>query len=77
MIMDNCCPYCGCIDIAIDEIERDWTSEEDCIVAYNGKCWECGKEFLISEVVSVTSRIVAKDDKELNDLIKQELDEGA
>ena len=76
MMMDSRCPYCDSIDISYKEMDRDWVSEEDCIVTNEGRCWECDKHFIVSEVVSVPSRIVAKDRDELDRLVKEELDEG-
>ena len=70
MIMDNKCPYCGSEAINFGSPDEDWWGEE-LVSRWDARC-ENGHEFIVSEVRSLTSRIVAKDEDDLERLITEE-----
>ena len=75
MIMDEKCPHCGCENIVMDVDREEMVSDTEMIVNFNCRCGKCKEGFIISEVRTVTSRLVAKDDGELDELIKKEMEE--
>lgn len=75
MIMDQKCPHCGAENLEFYESDDEWVSENECIRRWDVRCEKCGQGFIISEVLTVTSRLVAKDDAELDELIEKETKE--
>lgn len=70
MIMDEKCPYCGSEEIEF--VEHDVLYEcGQVIVTWKCRCSE-GHEFIASEVYTLASRLIAKDDDELDRLIEEE-----
>jgi len=71
MIMDEKCPYCGS-----DDYEPiDWDDDCDCCELDSRRdyvCNSCGEEFIVSKEYRLYSCIVAKDDNELDELLKKE-----
>lgn len=71
MIMEHKCPHCGSTDIEYrgreEQLDYDsFFAEFDCV------CNECDNEFIISEAYTLRSRIIAKDENELERLLEQE-----
>ena len=75
MMMEQKCPHCGAGNLEFYESDDEWVSDNECIRQWDVRCEKCGKGFIISEVLTVTSRLVAKDDKELDALIVKEEEE--
>lgn len=75
MMMDNKCPYCGSSTIEMWTNDDEWVSDTQFISDITGECYDCKKRFIISEVRTVTSRLVAKDQNELDALIVKEEEE--
>ena len=75
MLMETKCPHCGCENIVMDVDREECVSDTEMIVNFDCRCGNCKKTFIISEVRAVTSRIVAKDNDELDELIDKELKE--
>ena len=73
MTADWACPHCG-YDNGSEILGSDqmWDSEDTLIVTSTCRCDECGKEYVVSEVLAVSSRLVAKDHDELVRLIEEE-----
>lgn len=71
MIMKERCPICGSKNLDYGMYEDEPVSNTETIREWH-PCCENGHEFIISEVLTVTSRLVAKDDEELDRLIKEE-----
>ena len=59
----------------MDIHDEENVSELEFIRSWRCYC-ECGKSFIISDVVTITSRLVAKDDEELDALIVKEEEEN-
>ena len=72
MIMKQRCPFCGSEDVAFSRPEYDWECADRCIILWDGKCGDCGEDFISSEVCTVESRLIAKDNDELEGLIERE-----
>lgn len=72
MIMDEKCPHCGSENIETDVDREEPNTSTETIVNYDCHCYDCGEDFIMSDVLTVTSRIVAKDNDELDELIEQE-----
>lgn len=72
MIMDLKCPHCGSESIAELDPDYDWDNNEECVVTWDGRCGNCDKTFIVSEIVKTTSRLVAKDSEDLDRLILEE-----
>lgn len=75
MIMDIKCPYCDTDDVTIRSSDYDWTSYDNAVVTWDGKCKRCHMRFVISETISVDSRLVARDSEHLNMLVEEEIKE--
>lgn len=71
MIMDCNCPHCGGGNFEMELDQEENTDELTMIRTYRCHC-ACGGWFIISDVNQVTSRIVAKDFEELDELIDKE-----
>ena len=71
MMMQQECPYCNSKSLHFYDKDDEWVSDDSCIRTWKVKC-DRNHEFIISEVLMVTSRLVAKDDDELDKLIKEE-----
>ncbi len=74
MIMDRVCPYCGGKDFSLVERDFEYISDNEYMKDWNVTCLGCRKEFMMSEVHSITSRLVARDLEELDALIDKELE---
>lgn len=74
MMMKEKCPICGSESLDYGSYEDEVVSDVETIREWH-PCCDKGHEFIISEVLTVTSRIVAKDDNELDELIEKELKE--
>lgn len=74
MIMEARCPYCKSEDIRYGSFDEEGAGAD---TIKNWRDCQCSNKhhFIISEVHTITSRIVAKDDNELEELIKKELNE--
>lgn len=72
--MEEKCPKCGSSAIEYRTYDDDPWGEQ-IVRTWDGCVCENGHEFIISEVFTLTSRIVAKDDDELNRLIMKEKEE--
>ena len=75
MMMDQKCPYCGAEMLLFTSNDDEWVSDTECIRTWNVECGCCKKNMIVSEVLTVTSRLVAKDCEELDELIKKETEE--
>lgn len=75
-MMEQVCPHCGSGHLEYFQSLDEWVSDNECIRQWDVRCAE-GHRFIISEVHTVTSRLVAKDDKELDALIAKEENEEA
>lgn len=75
MMMEQKCPHCGNERLDFWSSDDEQVSDTECIRLWDVRCEKCGERFLVSEVLTVTSRLVAKDDKELDVLIRKEMDE--
>lgn len=73
MIMDLKCPYCGSEALDMGSPDEEWWGN-DMISKWYVTC-DHGHRFVVSDVNRLTSRLVAKDDKELDVLIKKEEEE--
>lgn len=71
MIMESKCPHCGTEAIEFGTPEYDWYSDRECICNWDARC-ENDHRFIISEVLTTTSRLVAKDSDDLDRLIEEE-----
>ena len=71
MIMKSACPHCDSESIVFDAPEYEWFSDTECICTWDGHC-DNGHDFIISEVLNVTSRLVAKDSDDLDRLVEEE-----
>lgn len=71
MIMQEACPICGSENLRMNVSDDEYSGSDDLI-----RLWDCvcgnGHEFIISEVLTVTSRLVAKDPNDLERLILEE-----
>ena len=72
MIMSEVCPHCGSEDITYDEQTKNEGSTDTVIREFSCTCSDCGEQFLVSEVLTVTSRLVARSYDELEKLIEKE-----
>ena len=72
MIMSEVCPHCGSEDITYDDQTKNEGSVDGVIREFACTCSDCGESFIVSEVLSVTSRLVAKDYNHLEKLIDME-----
>ena len=75
MIMEEKCPHCGSENIQMDVDDEEYNTSTETIVTWDCHCFGCGKDFIMSDVVTVTSRLVAKDNDELDRLIEEEIKE--
>ena len=75
MMMEQKCPYCGSERLDFWSSDDEPVSDTETISQWDVRCEKCGERFIVSEVLTVTSRLVAKDDRELNELIKKEQEE--
>lgn len=66
------CPCCGAevVDISVDD--ESWVDEDTKIIQSHWHCDDCGKRGVASEELLVISRLVARDDDELDALIAKE-----
>ena len=71
MIMEQKCPYCGSVSLKMDVDDDEWSGNDAFIRAWSCTC-ENGHRFIMSEVLTVTSRLVATDQDELDRLIAEE-----
>ena len=71
MIMDTVCPHCGSKAITFGSPDYEWDADKECICTWDAKC-ENEHEFIISEILTVTSRLVARDSDHLDELIELE-----
>lgn len=71
MIMESKCPHCGSEAIEFESPDYEWDMDKECICTWDAVC-ENGHEFIISEILTVTSRLVAKDSDDLERLIDEE-----
>ena len=70
MMMEEKCPFCGSEDIEF--VEHDVLYEcGQVIVTWRCRC-SGDHEFVASEVYDVTSRLIAKDNDDLDRLIEEE-----
>ena len=74
MLMDLLCPHCGSSAVELFTDDDSWVSDTECITDMTGECHGCGKRFKVSEVKTVTSRIIAIDSEEMDRLIAQEIE---
>lgn len=72
MIMDVKCPYCESDDVDINSPMYEWSNSNTCIITWDGSCMNCHADFVVSEELQTTSRIVAKDSVDLNRLLEEE-----
>ena len=75
MIMNEECPYCGSEDVSCEDQTKNEGTCDSVIREFVYVCSDCGEHFIMSEVLSVTSRIVAKDYNDLDRLIEIEVEE--
>ncbi len=75
MMMEQKCPHCGAGNLDFWSSDDEPVSDTEIIRRWDVRCEKCGKGFIVSEVLTVTSRLVAKDDGELDELIKKEMEE--
>ena len=81
MMMEQRCPYCGSERLDFRTFDDEPVSENEIIRTWDVSCCNCGrghggdKGFIVSEVLTVTSRLVAKDEEELDGLIRKETEE--
>lgn len=75
MMMEQKCPHCGSERLDFWSSDDEPVSDTEIIRRWDVRCESCGKGFIVSEVLTVTSRLVAKDDAELDELIKKEMEE--
>ena len=75
MIMDEKCPYCNSENLRMDVKDEEPNTSTETIVTWDCHCFGCGKDFIMSDVVTVTSRLVAKDYEDLDRLIELEQEE--
>ena len=71
MIMENNCPHCGSYSIVQMDPDYDWQDDDECVVVWDCKC-DHDHDYIVSEIVKVTSRLVAKDHDDLERLIDEE-----
>lgn len=69
--MDLKCPHCGTEELVKQDPEYGWQSVHECIVEWDCVC-KNGHDFVISEILRTTSRLVAKDWDEMERLITEE-----
>ena len=72
MIMNEACPNCGSEDVTCEDQKKNEGTCDSVIREFVYVCSDCGEHFIMSEVLSVTSRLVAKDYNELEKLIDAE-----
>ena len=72
MIMDIKCPYCGSENIIDLNMEIEWSNEDEAVNNGYATCDDCNEVFRISEIIKVTSRLVAKDHDDMERLIDEE-----
>ena len=73
-MMEQKCPFCGEDHLEYFQSMDEWVSDNECIRQWDVRCAQ-GHGFIISEVHTVTSRLVAKDNEELDALIVKEEEE--
>lgn len=59
------CPFCGSENVDFGSYETEWDSDLSMICDWDARCDECHEDFIISEVLVVEERIVAKDTDDL------------
>lgn len=75
MIMEEKCPHCDSKNLKMTVDDEEHNSPTEKIVTWSCHCFGCGKDFIMSDVVTVTSRLVARDQEELDKLIDEEYEE--
>ena len=71
MIMKQKCPYCGSEMMEYDDDDGQYDCDSY-LVAWDCHCEDCGKSFIVSEAYTLSSRIIAKDNDELEELLERE-----
>lgn len=70
MIMDLKCPHCGSESLDMGSPDEEWWGE-DMVSKWYVRC-DNGHRFIVSDVNTLTSRLVAKDNEDLERLILEE-----
>ena len=70
MIMDLKCPFCGSEALDMGSPDEDFWGD-DMISKWHVRC-DKGHKFIVSDVNTLTSRLVAKDEEDLERLILEE-----
>lgn len=60
------CPHCGSENVDFGSYDTEWDSDLSMICTWDARCDDCCEDFIISEVLEVTDRIVAKDSDDLD-----------
>ena len=71
-IMPFICPYCGEEFRELPSSMLNWVTDEILLLTYDGHCDKCYKKYLISEELHVVSRLVGKDNDDINRLVDEE-----
>ena len=72
--MSTHCPHCGSCDVKNMEPTYDWYDEDECVCQWDVVCAHCGDTYIVSELLKVTNRIVAKDGDDLKRQLDAEVD---